>query len=176
MKFIRRNRFKLNKIKLLSIKITDCGRTLTENGKKKYEEKRRNQIKPHTTHTAQFIHGIVKACSILKAKRKWPMFYIKFHEKKKYTKNTNYLFGFFFICFNFIYSNFTFLLPTIDWKQRNDSEKKSFAFCKMKVKNFKYSTIGFDFDLAVCIELESVLNKKKLNMYWFKWMEMANLI
>lgn len=55
MKFIRRNRFKVNKIKLLSIKITDCGRTLTENGKKR-QEKEEDEVEKIAIHTTKFIH------------------------------------------------------------------------------------------------------------------------
>lgn len=49
MKFIRRNRFKVNKIKLLSIKITGCGRILIKNEKKNtYQGKK---INTHFIHT-----------------------------------------------------------------------------------------------------------------------------
>lgn len=54
--------FKLNKIKLLSIKITDCGRTLTgierEREREKSGARYANEEKKNTTH---FIHAFVKA-------------------------------------------------------------------------------------------------------------------
>lgn len=72
MKFIRRNRFKVNKIKLLSIKITDCGRTFTGNGKKHQEEE---ETATHPIHKISFIE-LYNSCSTLKEKRKQPMLII----------------------------------------------------------------------------------------------------
>lgn len=159
MKFIRRNRFKVNKIKLLSIKITDCRRMLTENGEKASRKRRRRggKKKSHTIHS-------LNCKSILKAKRKWPVCFIIFYFNMKifcevYQTKKYELFLFQFHLKPFLLHCSRKKPYSLHWKW------------KSKTSN---STIGFIWKL--CIELESVQKKNLKQQYDTKWMEVASNI